>query len=60
MSKKDEIINIVDELLERYYIAESTVIDEFEFKDDGYQHTELDEDIKDYKKRIRELVEDSH
>ena len=54
--KKSEIINLVDELLERYYMAESTAIDHFAVDDSAEHHDDLAKDIEDYRNRIRELV----
>lgn len=55
MNKK-ELLEIFNELLERFENAESYCIQDFYTSDDDYNHEDLESDIKEYKKRFREAL----
>lgn len=53
---KEKLLDVFNEVLERFESAESYCIQDFQVNDNDYNHTDLENDIKEYKRLFEEAL----
>lgn len=53
---KENILEVVDEILQKYYWSEMACINEFSTKSDGSLEDELELEVNEYRNKIKVLV----